>query len=240
MMDLKKLIAQHFPDDVVEVEGILKFTLRMPNEKIVHYLNIGCTDKNINKLTICVDHDDDEFAIELLKNDVKPLEEPITIINTEFKNKKFDSILMASGLYHRQLRGIVNENRSDFFLCLPIFKSEFFGNETEKDFLDTCAKFTPVYNWNREKNPKSVVAFSNPKTGGGTIKKGVVLAFPIIKREVNNMDAVENGTMLITNYKNEKLDIRSSSKGFSLKTNKIELTLSNNELVNYIWYFISF
>lgn len=113
--------------------------------------------------------------------------------------------------YHGLLNRI--EKRTGLFLCLPIFRCEFTGEESAEDFKWSTHHIVDVNNWHRTRQPKISVYFDNPRTGGGTDKDGAIVSLETLIAEIDNLSGVSDGFIEITNYRNEVIEVLSPEEG---------------------------
>jgi len=123
----------------------------------------------------------------------------------------FTHAIAVPSTYH----GLLNRsaNRTDLFLCLPIFQCEFSGNESEEDFKWSTHHIVDVNNWRRIRQPKISLYFDNPRTGGGADKDGAIVSLETLMAEIENLNGVSDGFIEITNYRDEVIEVLSPEEG---------------------------
>jgi hypothetical protein len=101
-------------------------------------------------------------------------------------------------------------------------------------------RMIPVFRWGRSVCPKIKVYFDNPETEAGTVEAGVLMKFPTLLTEIDNLNGVVNGFVEVTNYKGEVVEVLSPSKEvFTLIRNrKDEEVLSHSQLVEALSSFV--
>ena len=159
--------------------------------------------KNIN---------DPEFAssVALQAPAGMPHDRP-TIFEIPANGYGFTHAMAVPSTYHGFLNQI--EDRADLFLCIPIFRCEFSGNESVEEFKWSTHHIVAIDNWHRTRQPKITVYFDNPRTGGGTDDAGALVPLRVLLAEIDNLNGVGNGFIEITNYRGEVIEVLSPSEG---------------------------
>ena len=85
----------------------------------------------------------------------------------------FTHAMAVPSTYHGFLNQI--EKRAGLFLCVPIYRCEFSGDESADEFRQAAARLVPVYEWDRAMQPRINLYFDNPRTGGGTDDVGATV-----------------------------------------------------------------
>lgn len=156
--------------------------------------------------------DDPEFAASVVLNAPAHLSHNgPTIFEIPSNAYAFTHAMAVPSTYHGLLSH--NANRTNLFLCIPIFRCEFSGNESFKEFDSSAHHIVGIYNWHRTREPKISVYFDNPRTGGGTYKKGAIVRLGVLIAEIDNLSGVSDGFIEITNYRNEVIEVLSPSEG---------------------------
>lgn len=156
--------------------------------------------------------DDPEFAASVVLNAPHNLShDGPTIFEIPPNAYGFTHAMAVPSTYHGLLNRI--EKRTGLFLCLPIFRCEFNGNESEDDFRLSTHHIVDVNNWHRTRQPKISVYFDNPRTGGGTDKGGAIVSLETLIAEIDNLNGVGNGFIEITNYRGEVIEVLSPAEG---------------------------
>ncbi|MDZ3991666.1 hypothetical protein PspTeo4_11240 [Pseudomonas sp. Teo4] len=101
-------------------------------------------------------------------------------------------------------------------------------------------RMIPVFRWDRDVCPKIKVYFDNPVTETGTHEAGVLMKYPTLLSEIDNLSGVVSGFIEVTNYKGDVVEILSASKGvFTLIRNrKDEDVLTHSKLVEALNSFV--
>ncbi|WP_199117649.1 hypothetical protein [Stenotrophomonas maltophilia] len=155
--------------------------------------------------------DDPEFAASVVLNAPHHLShDGPTIFEIPSNAYGFTHAMAVPSTYHGLLNRI--EKRTGLFLCLPIFRCEFNGNESAEDFKWSTHHIVDVNNWHRTKQPKISVYFDNPRTGGGTDKDGATVSLETLIAEIDNVSGVSNGFIEITNYRGEVIEALSPAE----------------------------
>ncbi|MBP1127128.1 MULTISPECIES: hypothetical protein [Pseudomonas] len=176
-----------------------------------NYCLKSSSDRDV--LNVSEDVDDREFAAEVLDQAPSLLSPSKPNIYKLAGNEYgFTHAIAVPCTYHASLKGRLEPKRGKLFLCVPIYRSEFSGDETESEFKEMMTRMIPVFRWKRSACPKLKVYFDNPKTGSGTYENGALLKFPTFISEVENLNGVVNGFIEVTNYKGEVLEVLSPRK----------------------------
>ena len=150
--------------------GALKFSLSTRRCTQTYYLaRDTVNDRDV--LTLAEEGADDAFACSLLSaacgirgGDVSPAKQSLALPDSLFTHG-----LLVPPSYHRYLGGVLEAERSELFLVLPIFECEFSGDESVDLFAELCRRYVPTLVWSRTGPcPRIMVRSDNPKTGGGT------------------------------------------------------------------------
>ncbi|UFH50455.1 hypothetical protein [Pseudomonas sp. KNUC1026] len=124
----------------------------------------------------------------------------------------FTHVLAVPGDYHGHMNGHANLKRESLFLCVPIRRFEFSGEESAAEFRMMNGHLVPVLDWSRLPSPKTILYFDNPKTGGGT-EDSVVVRYESLLHEIENLNGVAGGFIEITNYKGGVIELLSPEEG---------------------------
>ncbi len=165
-------------------------------------------------LVVSQDEIKDSLALEVISavpsklNAVSP-----TVCELSTLASEFTHVIVVPSSYHGYLKGMDSVERKDLFLCLPIYRCEFSGSESVDEFKELRLHFVPTLNWNRAIHPKLRVYFDNPKTGGGTDESGAILPWPVLLREIGNLNGVSSGFIEVTNWSGNVVEIISPDDG---------------------------
>ena len=121
----------------------------------------------------------------------------------------FTHALAVPSNFHSVLKDKFESRRNKLFLCIPIFRFEFSGEESELEFKEIAQRLVPVFKWTRTVPPKIRVYFDNPGVGTGTHESGVLFKFNTLISEVESLNGVVSGFIEITNYKGEVIEVLS-------------------------------
>ncbi|KAA0994801.1 hypothetical protein FQ192_11740 [Pseudomonas sp. ANT_J12] len=164
-------------------------------------------------LIVSEDVNDRQFATAVLDQSPEVLfKDKPTLFKISENVYGFTHAFAVPNNYHGSLKGNLDSKRDKLFLCVPIFRCEFSGGETEKEFKDMAQRMLPVFKWKRDVYPKLRVYFDNPKTGAGTYEAGALLKIKTLVAEVENLNGVISGFVEITNYKGDVIEILSPAK----------------------------
>jgi len=139
-----------------------------------------------------------------------PCDRP-TVFDLPHNAHGFTHAMAVPSTYHGFLNQI--EDRANLFLCIPIFRCEFSGNESVETFKRSAHHIVGIDNWHRAKQPKITVYFDNPRTGGGTDDVGALIPLRVLLAEIDNLNGVSNGFIEITNYRGEVIEVLSPTEG---------------------------
>ncbi|HDS1826999.1 TPA: hypothetical protein QEM95_10260 [Stenotrophomonas maltophilia] len=182
---------------------------------VVATFTIHCCLRNTNGHDLAItskDIADPEFAANVLLNAPHHLShDGPTIFEIPSSAYGFTHALAVPATYHGLLNR--NANRTNLFLCLPIFRCEFSGNESVEEFKWSTHHIVDVNNWHRTRQPKIGVYFDNPRTGGGTDGDGAIVSLETLVAEIDNLNGVGNGFIEITNYRGEVIEVLSPAEG---------------------------
>ena len=184
-------------------------------------------------LTVTEDTNDHGFAIEILDQAPRDLShERPTLYELRENNYKFTHALAIPSSYHSSLKGKLESKRENLFLCSPIFRCEFAGDESETEFRDMISRMVPIFRWQRHAFPKLRVYFDNPATASGTDEQGVMMKLQTLASEIENLNGVVSGFIEITNYKSKVVEILSPKVDMYtlIRDRSDEVVLSAEEL----------
>ncbi len=125
----------------------------------------------------------------------------------------FEALLIAPPAYPGQFKGRLDSERQRLFLCIPIHRCEFSGDEQVGAFVEMYTKRVPVWDWNREVHPRIGFRFDNPKTGSGTGDDYVLAGFALVSREIDNLHGVTGGFLEILNFRKEVVEVVAQADG---------------------------
>ncbi|MET3052362.1 hypothetical protein ABXV19_11220 [Pseudomonas alkylphenolica] len=153
----------------------------------------------------------------------------------------FTHAIAVPSNYHGYLKGVDCVNRDDLFLCIPIHRCEFSGDESPEEFKELRLNFIPTLDWKRDKHPKLRVYFDNPKTGGGTDEAGVLFKLPVLLQEIENLNGVGEGFIEVTNWSGGVIEIISPESGkYILITNRQDEELLGEDILERVKSFAVF
>lgn len=151
---------------------------------------------------------DPDFAASVaLRAPTNLLRDRPTIFELPHNVRGFSHAMAVPSTYHGFLNQI--EDRAGLFLCVPIHRCEFSGNETAEAFRQAAAHVVPVYEWDRDRQPKVSLYFDNPRTGGGTDEAGALVPLRVLVAEIDTLSGVPDGFIEITNYRGEVIEVLS-------------------------------
>lgn len=184
-------------------------------------------------LVVTEDIKDRTFAKEVLDqapHDLSPVRP--TVYEMRENHHAFTHAMAVPSTYHSSLKGDLEPKRERLFLCIPIFRYEFAGNESEAEFRDMITRMIPIFKWQRQGIPKLRVYFDNPTTAGGTVKQGVLMKLQTLMSEIENLNGVVSGFIEITNYKGKVVEVLSPEVDvyILIRDRTDEVTLTAEEL----------
>jgi hypothetical protein len=182
---------------------------------------------------------DDDFARQILiaaQGDKIP---SIKKVPLGANARGYSHLILAPAHYHAELKGRLDEERSSTILAIPIFHSEFSGDETVEEFLTLRRHLVPTRQWGRTVHPKIRLRFDNKMTGGGTGANYVLVKFDQLESEIDNLTGVGDGFIEVVNYKGDVIELLSSGEAtFSLIRDRNDggaTIVSKSEARRQIW-----
>ena len=121
----------------------------------------------------------------------------------------FTQALVLPNTYHGVFKGRFDAKRERLYLCVPIHRCEFSGDESADEFKAMLERTVYPFRWNRPVSPKIRVYFDNPITGAGTDEQGVLMTYSTLLSEIGNLNGVVSGFIEITNYAGEVIEVLS-------------------------------
>ncbi|WP_178082895.1 hypothetical protein [Pseudomonas sp. GW456-12-1-14-TSB6] len=173
-------------------------------------------------LVISEDITDKDFSIAVIKQtpDLLNSKKP-TIFEISKNNYGFTHAIAVPSTYHESLKGRLEAKRENLYLCIPIFRCEFTGDEDKREFKEMMQRTIPIFQWKRMIAPKIRVYFDNPKTGAGTSEAGAIITYHTLLSEIENLNGVINGFIEITNYEEKIIEILSpANNAYTLIRNR--------------------
>jgi len=225
-------------DIIDEYAGCLFFKYEMP-KAVVQYC-LRSTEKQ-DLLVVCEGAFDREFAVQIIRQSPVRLNKAIPgIFEISMNSYGFTHALVVPNNYHGILKGEHAYDRDKLLLCIPIYRSEFSGGESEFEFKEMIRRTVPVYRWDRDACPKITVYFDNPRTGGGSDESGILMRYVALLAEIENLEGVVNGFVEITNYKGEVIEVISPKKNefVLIRDRKDEEFMTYSALVVLLNYFV--
>ena len=205
MITISKLKDHFYPVEEIG-ENFVRCGDELPKETYHTYFMMS-DRKEYASIVVSKNIIDDDFAkFLLMENGYKGTEvlDKVAIAQNKYG---FSHILRIPFRYHSELKGRLDAERKLTTLCIPIFNSEFSGNETPEEFAELRKNIVPTSKWDREIAPKIALRFNNGKTKGGTGEGYVYARMDQVMREVENLVEVEDGFIEIKNYNNQVVEI---------------------------------
>ena len=203
-------LAEHFPDAVQLAADLYRLKDEVPAFTDYYYVQLAAGGRDL--LVVSENRYDDDFASHILQSAAsRPVADGLDIRELPRHGEyKFDALLTAPSDYHSYFKGRLDAQRGNLFFCCPIYRCEFSGHESSREFYLLRREIVPTLNWKREPAPKILLRFDNPKTGGGTIpRKRIPAKYPILLREIDELSGVPEGFIEIENYRGRVAQIRS-------------------------------
>lgn len=133
----------------------------------------------------------------------------------------FTHSLILPNTYHGVFKGKLEHKRENLYLCVPIYRCEFSGDESAEEFKSMIQRMIPVFSWDRKVCPKIKIYFDNPETESGTDEAGALIKYPTLLSEIENLNGVCSGFIELTNYKGGVIEILSPQRDvFTLIRNR--------------------
>lgn len=233
----KEDLEQSFTE-VEEQSGLFFFRLNLAETFDQYYLK---SDTDLDLLILSEDIVDKEFASSVVSQ-----------VSGDFSQKKvavveilqnlygFSHCLVLPNTYHGIFKSDFEEKRENLFLCVPIHKCEFSGDESAEEFKGMVQRTIPAFRWDREPHPKIRVYFDNPETGAGTDERGVIMKYSNLLAELDNISGVSSGFIEITNYAGEVVEVLSPELDeFTLiRHRRDEVRMRHSQLVDALHRFL--
>lgn len=127
-------LLESFPVVEGRDSGYNIFQHKLP-KLVYEYCLKSALDKDI--LTVTEDTTDRDFAIKVV--DQAPIDlsrEKPTLFELSGNDYGVTHALDVPSSYHSSLKGRLEHKRRNLFLCVPIFRCEFAGDESEAEFRD--------------------------------------------------------------------------------------------------------
>ncbi|WP_237405590.1 hypothetical protein, partial [Pseudomonas syringae] len=225
-------------DHVTELSGNVYFAQNKTKTHTYNYWLKPAARKDL--LVVAEDIIDDSFALDIIQSAPDRLSSTAPTVYTLPKpSRHFTHIIAVPSSYHRCLGGHDPINRDDVYLCVPFFRCEFSGDESELEFKAMMQRTVLIFKWQREPAPKLIVYFDNPVIGTGTLEDGVLMKLSTLLLEIKNLNGVTQGFIEVTNYKGEVIEVLSPEKDnyVLIRNRKDETPMPLLELINTITSF---
>lgn len=236
-------IEDHFSDVVDLGEGIIKGSDEFPGKIVYNYVKLGDDASGGNDfLLVSEQADDEDFAKRVFSCVVHPATDTgLTMCDLTENKYGLTHLLIAPKTYFSHLKGRLDKEREQLYLCVPIFRAEFTGRESVDEFYEVRRHLIETLDWNRSFSPRVLLRFDNPKTGGGTDGDALV-TYDTLLREIDNLNGAAEGFIEIKNYLGEVLEILSADMGtFILIRNRDDSRrepMSQPALLEQVWRFL--
>lgn len=207
-------ILDNFSDVEDVGNGVSKFRDIVPALTFCYYFT-GSLGSQRNLLTVTDGFENDQFAEVVLRAaqnanfETDGLDKQQLLASNEYQ---MTHLLFAPCQFHDYFKGRLDQQRKELYLVLPIHDCEFSGNESLELFREIRKNINSGLNWRRDKAPKVLIRFENPKTGGGA-SDGVPVGLPLLDREIDNLNGVPSGFIEVTNFQGYFAEILSPENG---------------------------
>lgn len=205
MIDVRKLEANFYP---VLVEGRLaRAADELADSTIYSYFLLPGAERDPVPFAVSDDLVDDGFAHQMLEAAVGRRPEALEKIPLGENRYGFTHLILAAPQFHSELKGRLDADRPSAVLVVPIFESEFSGDETVGEFQVLRRDIVVANRWNREIQPRIKLRFDNARTGSGTGEDHVLVTFSRLMAEVGNLLGVADGFVEVINYKGDVIEL---------------------------------
>jgi len=205
MITVSRLAEAFYPVDELS-DGIVRCGDELPNKTFYTYFKI-CENDQYSPFIVSENCIDDDFAGEILQ--FCGCRSAVDFAKCQLSENRygFTHLLYVPYQYHSELKGRLDSDRMNTILCIPIFNSEFSGDESPEEFIELRRTIVPTYRWDRDVSPKITFRFDNRKTKGGTGDGYVFARFDQVLREIDNLVGVTDGFIELINYKDDVVEI---------------------------------
>ncbi|TDF81475.1 hypothetical protein [Pseudomonas sp. H9] len=196
---------------VDEYAGCYFFQHKLP--KVIYEYCLKSADKQ-DLLIISEGVSDKRFSAEVVGQVPDSLSQDKAVVFEIFANKYgFTHALVVPNTYHGSLKGRLEGRRENLYLCIPIYRCEFSGDESVEEFKELRLHYVPTLDWERKASPKLRVYFDNPTTGGGTDELGAFFKWSALLKEISNLNGVASGFIEVANWSGKVIEVVSPNDG---------------------------
>jgi hypothetical protein len=237
-------LERNFGEVELLEDGSFKFKDQLPAATYFYHARLGADASSHDMLTVSIDVDDDEFSSQLLRGIPGfPLRfdalTPAQIGNNKYG---FEQVIFAPPSYHKFMKGRLDSERSNLFLCVPCFVSEFSGDESVDEFEFMRRSSVEALRWTRSIRPKISMRVDNPSTGVSTGIDYTVVSFDELLSEVSRLTSGQ-GFVEILNFRGAVREVVARSESvFALIRDRDDSRgelLALTELRSLLWEFVS-
>jgi hypothetical protein len=236
-------LSQRFPGLVDLGDGVLKCKDVVPAYTFHYYVRPASTSEGPDLLMVSENREDDELARSVLTQPGSP---PLKKDKLAFWSMpagfRFTRLLLVPPSYHSYFSGRFDELRGHLLLCVPVYESEFSGDESRREFGDVYLRLVPTRDWSRSECPKVVLRFDNPATGAGTVEgRYVRSSYRDVCIEIDELRT--GGFIEVLNHRGRVLEVLPDGNGrFRLIRDRDEtgaVPVEKSVLVEQLWKFLT-
>jgi hypothetical protein len=239
----KQDLERNFGEVALLDDGSFKFEDRLPGATYFYHARLGADASSHDLLTVSIDVEDDEFSSRLLRASLGfslsfDALTPAPIANNKYG---FEQVIFAPPSYHKFMKGRLDSERSNLFLCVPCFVSEFSGDESVDEFEFMRRSSADALKWNRTIRPKISMRVDNPSTGVSIGSGYALVSFDELVYEVSRLKSGQ-GFVEVLNFRGTVRDVVAQPDDvFALirdrDDSRVEL-LALTELRSQLWEFV--
>lgn len=179
-------IRQSYSDDVETHTGHYFFQLHLAKTFYDYCLK---STADVDLLVISEAIVDRAFAMDVIRQASGDFsQDRVSRFDLTANPYGFTQALVLPNTYHGAFKGRFDAKRERLYLCVPIHRCEFSGDESANEFKAMLGRTVYPFRWNRPVSPKIRVYFDNPATGAGTDEEGVLMTYSTVLSEIDNLN----------------------------------------------------
>jgi len=217
-MITRQSLEAHFEEVSSLANGVLVMKDALPAFFLVYYLDLGHQDR-ADLVVVSKDQTDSNFgarALAVARQCPDPLGHS-RLLKVPIPGEAlgdFTHLLFVPPTYHRYFAGRLDDARTSLFWCVPIYGSEFSGEESPDLFGDLAHTLISTLDWRRSCAPRTMARIYNPRTGGGTRgREPVPISSETLAQALLHLDGVGAGFIELTSYRGDYAEIVSPAPG---------------------------